>query len=46
MALLPPMGFLAVHMYNGERGESNRLVSYLFYPVALLLIGLAAMFLL
>lgn len=43
--LAAPMGFLAIHLYNGEKGENNRLVSYLFYPVAVLAIGLAAMFL-
>ena len=42
--LAAPMGFLATHFYNGEPGESNRLVNYLFYPVALLAIGLVAMF--
>ena len=31
-----PMGFLAVHFYNGEKGPDNRLVSYLAYPVLLL----------
>lgn len=30
-----PMGFLAVHFYNGEKGPDNRLVSYLAYPVLL-----------
>lgn len=38
-----PMGFLAVHSYNGEKGESNRRVDYLAYPVLLLgayLVGL------
>lgn len=38
------MGFLAIHFYNGEPGEGNRVVNYLFYPVALLVIGLVAMF--
>lgn len=38
------MGFLAIHFYNGEPGEGNRVVNYLFYPVALLAIGLVAMF--
>ena len=38
------MGFLAIHFYNGEPGEGNRLVNYLFYPVTLLAIGLVAMF--
>ncbi len=40
--LASPMGFLVVHFYNEERGEGNRLVSYLFYPVILLVVGLAA----
>lgn len=31
-----PMGFLAVHFYNGEKGPDNRLVNYLAYPVLLL----------
>lgn len=31
-----PMGFLAVHFYNGEKGPDNRTVSYLAYPVLLL----------
>ena len=42
--LVAPMGFLAIHFYNGEEGESNRLVNYLFYPVLLLVIGLVAKF--
>lgn len=39
-----PMSFLAIHMYNGERGEGDRRLSYVLYPVTLLTIGLAAMF--
>ena len=42
--LAAPMGFLAIHFYNGEQGSSSRLVNYLFYPVTLLAIGLVAMF--
>lgn len=42
--LAAPMGFLAIHFYNGEPGNSSRLVNYLFYPVTLLVIGLVAMF--
>ena len=42
--LAAAMGFLAIHFYNGEPGEGNRVVNYLFYPVALLAIGLVAMF--
>lgn len=38
------MGFLAIHFYNGEPGEGNRVVNYLFYPVTLLAIGLVAIF--
>lgn len=40
--LAAPMGFLAIHFYNGEKGNSSRLVNYLFYPVTLLIIGLVA----
>ena len=42
--LIAPMGFLAIHFYNGEKGNSSRLVNYLFYPVALLAIALIAKF--
>ena len=42
--LAAPMGFLATHFYNGEPGNSSRLVNYLFYPVILLVIGLIAIF--
>ena len=42
--LAAAMGFLAIHFYNGEPGEGNRVVNYLFYPVCLLVIGLAAMY--
>lgn len=38
--LASPMGFLAVHLYNGEPGEQNRWVRYLTYPVILLIVGL------
>lgn len=31
-----PMGFLAVHFYNGEKGPDNRTINYLAYPVLLL----------
>lgn len=39
-----PVGFLILHFYNGERGEANRYVNYLAYPVMLLAIGLLAKF--
>lgn len=42
--LAAPMGFLATHFYNGEPGNSSRLVNYLFYPAMLLVIGLIAIF--
>lgn len=42
--LIAPMGFLAIHFYNGEEGNSSKLVNYLFYPVTLLIIGLVAKF--
>ena len=42
--IVAPMGFLAIHFYNGEKGESSRIVNYLFYPVVLLAVGLIAKF--
>ena len=42
--LAAPMGFLATHFYNGEKGNSSPLVNYLFYPVMLLVIDLIAKF--
>lgn len=42
--LAAPMGFLATHFYNGEKGNSSPLVNYLFYPVTLLAVGLIAIF--
>ena len=44
--LAAPMGFLAIHFYNGERGSDNRFVNYLFYPVMLLVVGLIGTFVL
>ena len=38
--LTAPMGIMVVHFYNGQKGEENRLVSYLFYPAALTLCGI------
>lgn len=35
-----PMAFLAIHFYNGEKGEGNRWVNYLSYPAILLIAGL------
>lgn len=42
--LVAPMGMVAVHMYNGEQGEDNRLVNYLAYPAILLAVALAGVF--
>lgn len=44
--MVSPMSFLMLHFYNGEKGEENRLFNYLFYPVGLLLVGLAGVILL
>lgn len=44
--LAAPMGFLATHFYNGEPGEGNRVVNYLFYPVTILVIALVVKFVL
>lgn len=40
--LASSMGCLPVHMYNGEPGESNRIINYLAYPIILLAVVLAA----
>ena len=37
--MVAPMSIMVLHFYNGEKGEENRLVSYLFYPVALLVVA-------
>lgn len=42
--LAAPMGFLAVHFYRGERGDENKLINYLAYPVLLLAAALAGRF--
>jgi len=34
--LASPMAFLAIHFYNGEKGESSRVASMLCYPLMLL----------
>lgn len=39
--LFTPMSVMVLHFNNGEKGEENRLVSYLFYPAMLLIIGIA-----
>lgn len=39
-----PISFIIIHFYNGERGEGNRYVNYLAYPVILLAISLLAKF--
>ena len=44
--LAAPMGFLATHFYNGEPGEGNRVINYLFYPVTILVIVLVVKFVL
>ncbi len=44
--LMAPMGMLAVHFYNGEKGPDNRLVNYLAYPAALLAVALVGQFIL
>lgn len=36
------LSFLALHFYEGKKGEENRLVNYLAYPVILLVCGLMA----
>lgn len=42
--LAAPMAFLAIHFYRGEKGEENRAVNYLAYPVLLIAAAAAVMF--
>lgn len=44
--LASPMSFLAIHFYNGEKGEENRMVNYLVYPVILLIVGIISTYIL
>lgn len=43
--MVAPMGFLVVHLYNGEKPEEeNRILNYLAYPMLLLAVALVGMF--
>lgn len=42
--LLAPVSMLVIHFYNGEKGDENRIVSYLSYPVILAAIAALAYF--
>lgn len=35
-----PLALVIIHFYNGEKGEENKLMSYLFYPLALTVCGI------
>lgn len=39
--MVSPMSVMVLHFYNGEKGEENRLVNYLFYPAALIVCAAA-----
>ena len=39
-----PLAFIAIHFYNEEQGDGNRVINYLAYPVILLAVALIAMF--
>lgn len=43
--LAATMGFMAIHFYNGEKGESSRVFHYGAYPAMLLVCALAPLFL-
>lgn len=36
-----PMAMMVLHFNNGEKGEENRAVAYLFYPAVLIILGVA-----
>lgn len=45
LMMAAPMGFLAVHCYNEEKNtEENRYISYLAYPVCLVIVAIAGFF--
>lgn len=39
-----PIVFLLLHAYNGDKGESNRVINYLSYPVMLIVVTLIGVF--
>lgn len=43
--MFAPFGFLLVHFYNGEEGNTNRVMQYGVYPLLLVLVGLAGVLL-
>lgn len=43
--LASTMGFMAVHFFNGEQGDQNKVVSYGAYPAMLLAVTVASFFL-
>ena len=43
--LAAPMGFMAVHFYEGEQGTTGRKVNYLAYPVMLIVAAAVGVFL-
>ena len=43
--LASTMGFMAVHFYNGEKGETSPVVAYMAYPAILLAVAAAGMIL-
>ncbi len=43
--VVSPMSFLILHFYNGEQGSDNKAVNYLMYPIILLVLGIAGMYL-
>ncbi len=42
--IVSTMSFMLIHMYNGDAGERNRKFYYAVYPVALVVIGIVAKF--
>lgn len=44
-ALFSPLAFALTHFYNGERGKLNKWISYFFYPLQLIVIGIIGRYL-
>ena len=41
--LAAPLALVVIHFYNGEKGDENKLICYLFYPLALTACGIVGL---
>ena len=43
--IVAPVGFLAMHFYEGKQGNDNRVFNYIAYPLILLITAVSGMIL-